>query len=159
MIFTYFPKEFLKSRDRAKEIKRSKVFSFFEILHKELLNAVVVIKLDSFFQGSPELRFLSLLFNGSSFDDFRRKKIFGKVMDRTMKDVVLKNKDLSKIEEKRQEAKLQRSLEETVEFYDNNRIEELLMAYFEERENWNMVPDESQNYLAPIMTMLHVPVA
>ncbi|CAP37948.2 Protein CBG21035 [Caenorhabditis briggsae] len=69
---------------------------------------------------------------------------------------VLQNIENSKIEEKREEAKLRRSLEETVEFYDNNRIEECLMEYFEERENWNQVPDENQNYLAPIMTLEHV---
>ncbi|ULU07788.1 hypothetical protein L3Y34_019071 [Caenorhabditis briggsae] len=82
-----------------------------------------------------------------------QKKISRKNVDQA---TVLQNIENSKIEEKRQEAKLRRSLEETVEFYDNNRIEECLMEYFEERENWNQVPDENQNYLAPIMTLEHV---
>ncbi|CAO4366433.1 unnamed protein product [Caenorhabditis nigoni] len=81
----------------------------------------------------------------------KQKKISEKVIDQAMKDTVLQNIQSSTIEEKRQEAKLRRSLEETVEFFDNNRMEELLMEYFEERENWNQVPDENNNYLAPIL--------
>ncbi|UMM19718.1 hypothetical protein L5515_015200 [Caenorhabditis briggsae] len=97
-------------------------------------------------------------FKGSKKNEKSRKqkKITRKNRNQTMKTTVLQNIKNSKIEEKRQEAKLRRSLEETVEFYDNNRIEECLMEYFEERENWNQVPDENQNYLAPIITLEHV---
>ncbi|CAO4366430.1 unnamed protein product [Caenorhabditis nigoni] len=92
-------------------------------------------------------------FKGSKKHEGSRKQkmILRKDTDQAMKDTVLRNAESSTIEEKRQEAKLRRSLEETVEFYDNNRMEELLMEYFEERENWNQVPDENNNYLAPIM--------
>ncbi|PIC47691.1 hypothetical protein B9Z55_006949 [Caenorhabditis nigoni] len=80
-----------------------------------------------------------------------QKKTSRKNVGQAMKDTVLQNIANSNIERQRQEAKLRRSLEESAEFYDNNRMEEIFIEYFEERENWNQVPEENQNYLAPIM--------
>ncbi|CAO4366438.1 unnamed protein product [Caenorhabditis nigoni] len=97
-------------------------------------------------------------FKGSKKNEKSRnqKKITMKNMDQAKKDMVFQNIENLNIEEKRQAARLQRSQEEIVEFYDNNRIEECLLEYFEERETCNQVPDENQNYLAPIMTLDYV---